>query len=94
MTGEPMTTPDLGGLTCKEMVELVTDYLEGALPPAMRMRFDQHLTACDPCIGYIEQMRQTIATLGKLPEESIPESAIETLRAHFRRWRSTSGAEE
>ena len=89
-----MTTPDLGGLTCKEMVELVTDYLEGALPPAMRMRFDQHLTACDPCIVYIEQMRQTIATLGKLPEESIPESAIETLRAHFRRWRSTSGAEE
>lgn len=92
MTGEPMTTPDLGGLTCKEMVELVTDYLEGALAPAIRKRFDQHLTACDPCIVYIEQMRQTIATLGKLPEESIPASAIETLREHFRRWRSTSGS--
>lgn len=92
MTGEPMTTPDLGGLTCKEMVELVTDYLEGALPPGMRKRFDQHLTACDPCVVYIEQMRQTIATLGKLPKESIPASAIDTLREHFRRWRSTAGS--
>lgn len=88
MTHESMTTPDLGGLTCKEMVELVTDYLEGALPPAMRIRFDQHLTGCDPCIVYVDQMRQTIATLGKLPEESIPESALDTLREHFRRWRS------
>jgi anti-sigma factor RsiW len=88
MTDESMTIPDLGGLTCKEMVELVTDYLEGALPPAIRTRFDQHLTACDPCVVYIEQMRQTIATLGKLPEESIPETALDTLREHFRRWRS------
>ena len=51
MTDESMTIPDLGGLTCKEMVELVTDYLEGALPPAIRIRFDQHLTACDPCVA-------------------------------------------
>lgn len=90
MTDESMTMPDLGGLTCKEMVELVTDYLEGALPPAIRRRFDQHLTACDPCVVYIEQMRQTIATLGTLPEESIPASALDTLREHFRRWRSAS----
>jgi anti-sigma factor RsiW len=90
MTDESMTIPDLGGLTCKEMVELVTDYLEGALPPAIRSRFDQHLNACDPCVIYIEQMRQTIATLGKLPEESIPASALDTLREHFRRWRSAS----
>jgi anti-sigma factor RsiW len=90
MTDESMTMPDLGGLTCKQMVELVTDYLEGALPPAIRSRFDQHLTACDPCVIYIEQMRQTIATLGKLPEESIPASALDTLREHFRRWRSAS----
>lgn len=88
MTGEPMTTPDLGGLTCKEMVELVTDYLEGALPPDMRSRFDRHLACCDPCVVYVEQMRQTIATLGKLPEESIPQPALETLVEHFRRWRS------
>ena len=90
MTSESKTTPDL---TCKEMVELVTDYLEGALSPAMRTRFDQHLTFCDPCIVYIDQIRQTIATLGRLPEESIPENALDTLREHFRQWRSTRPSE-
>ncbi|HEU4879304.1 MAG TPA: anti-sigma factor [Gemmatimonadaceae bacterium] len=91
MTSESMTTPDL---TCKEMVELVTDYLEGALSPEMRTRFDHHLTFCDPCIVYIDQIRQTIATLGRLPEESIPDNALDTLRAHFREWRSTPQSPE
>lgn len=86
-----MTTPDL---TCSEMVELVTDYLEDALSPAMRIRFDHHLTFCDPCIVYIDQIRQTIATLGRLPEDAIPESALDTLREHFRQWRSTSDSPE
>ena len=86
MKGDSMTTPDLGDLTCKEVVELVTDYLEGALPAEMRKRFDQHLTGCDPCIVYLEQMRQTIATLGKLPEESVPQNVLDTLLEHFRRW--------
>ena len=91
MTGESMTTADL---TCKEMVELVTDYLEGALTPAMRVRFDQHLTFCDPCIVYIDQIRQTIAAVGKLREESIPESALDTLREHFRHWRAATDSSE
>ena len=86
MKGDSMTTPDLGDLTCKEVVELVTDYLEGALPADMRTRFDQHLTGCDPCVVYLEQMRQTITTLGKLPEESVPQNALDTLLEHFRRW--------
>jgi anti-sigma factor RsiW len=81
-----MTAPDLGGLTCKEVVELVTDYLEGVLPVDMRNRFDRHLTACDPCVIYVDQMRQTIATLGKLPEESVPQAALDTLLEHFRAW--------
>ena len=92
MTDDLMTMPDLGGLSCKEMVELVTDYLEEALPADMRNRFERHLTGCDPCVVYVEQMRQTIAALGKLPEESIPTSALDTLREHFRRWRSTPEA--
>jgi anti-sigma factor RsiW len=87
MTDDLMTTPDLGGLSCKEMVELVTDYLEEVLPADIRNRFERHLTGCDPCVVYVEQMRQTIATLGKLPEESIATSALDTLREHFRRWR-------
>jgi anti-sigma factor RsiW len=92
MTDDLMTMPDLGGLSCKEMVELVTDYLEDALPADMRNRFERHLTSCDPCVVYVEQMRQTIAALGKLPEETIPTSALDALREHFRRWRSAPNA--
>ncbi|PYO48226.1 MAG: anti-sigma factor, partial [Gemmatimonadetes bacterium] len=51
-----------------------------------RQRFDQHLTGCDPCIVYLDQMRQTIATLGRLPEESVPQNVLDTLLEHFRRW--------
>lgn len=94
MTDETMTSPDLGDLTCKEMVELVTDYLEGALSPEMRIRFDQHLTGCDPCVIYIDQIRQTVATLGRLPEESIPPSALDALREHFRKWRSSGMSQD
>jgi anti-sigma factor RsiW len=83
-----MTTPDLGDLSCKEVVELVTDYLEDRLPASLRLRFDQHLTGCDPCVVYIEQMRLTIAAVGALSEESIPKPALEKLRDQFRRWKS------
>jgi anti-sigma factor RsiW len=81
-----MTAPDLGGLTCKEIVELVTEYVEETLPVDMRTRFDQHLSVCQPCVTYVDQMRQTIATLGRLPEESVPQVALDTLLEHFRRW--------
>lgn len=87
-----MTTPDLDDLSCKEVVELVTDYLEDRLPAPQRRRFDQHLKGCDPCVVYIEQMRQTIAAVGRLSEESIPKPALEKLRDQFRRWKSTSDA--
>jgi anti-sigma factor RsiW len=93
MTDISMTMPDLGGLTCKEMVELVTDYLEDALPTDIRARFDQHLTGCDPCVVYVEQMRQTIAALGCLSEESIDENALNALTEHFRRWRAEPNRE-
>jgi anti-sigma factor RsiW len=83
-----MTTPDLGDLSCKEVVELVTDYLEDRLPAPLRQRFDQHLTGCDPCVVYIEQMRLTIAAVGALSEESLPKPALEKLRDQFRRWKS------
>ncbi len=74
-------------LTCKELVEIVTDYLEGALAPAERQRFDAHLTTCPFCRIYLDQMRATIQALGRLPEEAISSAEFETLRGHFRRWR-------
>jgi anti-sigma factor RsiW len=74
-------------LTCKELVELVTDYLEGALSVDMRSRFEQHLAGCPSCQIYLNQMRQTIRAVGHLPDESISAEALDTLLAHFRRWR-------
>jgi predicted anti-sigma-YlaC factor YlaD len=82
-----MTTRDVQDLTCKEVVELVTDYLEGALSLPDRTRFDEHLAGCPYCQIYLDQMRQTIRTLGHLPEESISPRALEELLDRFRGWR-------
>ncbi|HWH52478.1 MAG TPA: zf-HC2 domain-containing protein [Gemmatimonadaceae bacterium] len=82
-----MSTTDAQEMTCKELVELVTDYLEGALPPATRARFDEHLAGCPFCTTYLEQMRQTVKTLGALPDASIPPAALDALLGHFRKWR-------
>jgi anti-sigma factor RsiW len=82
-------------LTCKELVELVTDYLEGALAPAERARFEAHLATCSGCRSYLEQMRHTIALLGGLPEASLSEEARGELLTLFRHWRSAGkGADE
>jgi anti-sigma factor RsiW len=74
-------------LTCQEMVELVTDYLEGRLDDASRQRFEAHVADCDACTLYIEQMRQTIVALGHIPAERISTEAEEELVAAFRDWR-------
>ena len=77
-----------GGLSCKELVELVTEYLEGTLSPADRARFEEHLTICPGCITYVEQIRQTIRLVGRIDEESIsPEAEHDLLRA-FRTWKA------
>lgn len=74
-------------LTCKELVELVTDYLEGALSEADRRRFEAHIAGCSGCRNYLGQMQQTISTLGKLAEEHIDPVAKEDLLSIFRNWR-------
>src|SRR5215475_8773003 len=56
-------------LSCQEVVELVTDYLEGTLGPQETTLFEQHLNFCDGCIWYLEQMRTTVATVGRIREE-------------------------
>ena len=76
------------GLTCKEVVEIVTDYLEGALSPEDRARFDEHLATCDGCTHYVEQMRETIRLSGMVTEEQIPEPQLERLRQAFRGWKA------
>jgi len=74
-------------MTCKELVELVTDYLEDALSPAERARFEAHLGRCDGCTNYLDQMRRTIALSGQLTEESIALRVQEELLQVFQDWK-------
>ncbi len=74
-------------ITCREVVELVTDYLEGALSEADRARFDGHLAICEPCVAYVEQIRLTIAASGAISDEQLDPEAREELLAAFRDWK-------
>jgi len=76
-------------MSCKELVELVTDYLEGALSPADQRRFELHIGKCDWCKLYIDQIRLTIKAAGKLTEESVEPRAKEELLATFRGWKNS-----
>ena len=80
---------DSDELTCQEFVELVTEYFEDALPASERARFDAHLTDCDYCVEYLDQIRQTIRLLGHLGEEDIAPAARDRLLAAFRDWKLT-----
>ena len=81
---------DNGMVTCQEMIELVTDYLEDRMDDRIRMAFEEHVAECDACALYIEQMRQTIVALGHIPAESVSAEAEEELLAAFRNWREST----
>lgn len=74
-------------ISCQEVVELVTDYLEKALPADEMALFEQHLNFCDGCVWYVDQMRTTAASVGRLHEEHVPAEARERLLAAFRDWK-------
>jgi anti-sigma factor RsiW len=76
----------MSALTCRHVVELVTDYLEGTLSWRGRRRVERHLAACDGCTAYVEQMRATLAALGTITEESLSPDAREALLHAFRDW--------
>ncbi len=82
-----------GELTCKELVELVTDYLEGQLSASEQTRFEAHLAICPGCQNYLEQMRQTIRLLGRLSEDGVPPDALSELLEVFRKWKTESQTE-
>jgi anti-sigma factor RsiW len=75
-------------VNCSELVELVTEYLEGALPEDRRVRFEEHLRGCDGCTAYMEQFRTTIRLTGMLTEEQVPAEARDALLGAFRAWSS------
>jgi hypothetical protein len=74
-------------LSCREVVELTTDYLEHALPTAEASLFEQHLNFCDGCERYLDQMRKTIATVGRPRESDVPAHARAQLLAAFQDWK-------
>ena len=77
-------------LSCQELVELITDYLEGMLRAEMRQRFENHIAHCSGCQTYLEQMRATIRVTGTLKRESLSAEAEVALLDAFRGWRSGS----
>jgi anti-sigma factor RsiW len=79
-------TQVLDDITCRELVELVTDYLEGVLSDADRTRFDEHLEICEACCTYIDQMRLTIEASGRLSEDSLEPPMRDALLEEFRGW--------
>jgi anti-sigma factor RsiW len=78
-------------MTCRELVELVTDYLEGALPPREARRFEAHVAGCAGCHEYLEQMRKTIRLVGQLTPDDIAPEPREVLLSAFRDWHARSG---
>jgi anti-sigma factor RsiW len=74
-------------LTCRELVELVTEYLDGALSPAETGRFEAHLAHCPDCRAHLEGMRLTIQLVGRLPQQSLSSAVAADLVAAFRGWR-------
>jgi len=75
-------------MSCKEFVELVTDYLEGRMPREDADRFEAHIVVCPPCGYYLEQMRTTLGVLGRIPEETVSDDARSELLHAFAEWHS------
>ena len=77
-------------MRCREVVELMTDYLEGALSAADRARFEEHIAGCDGCTAYLAQLRATREVIGRLADESIPKTVEDELVKAFRNWKGKS----
>ena len=74
-------------VTCQEVVELVSDFLDKALPPEEATLLEQHVNFCDGCDWYLDQMRSTVRTVGRISEEDVPPETRDKLLAAFREWK-------
>lgn len=74
-------------LCCQELVELVTDYLDDALPPPVRARFEMHLSYCRWCRDYLDQLRATARLAGGVTEAALPPDVKDALLGAFRSWK-------
>jgi hypothetical protein len=82
--------PDPQELSCQELVELVTDYLERRLVPHEAARFEEHLTVCKGCVNYLDQMRTTIELAGRLRVDDLSPGVQADLVSAFRGWHANS----
>jgi anti-sigma factor RsiW len=80
---DPLSDPTAFASTCREVVELVTDYLEGTLPAGVRRAMDDHLAGCDGCTNYLDQIRATISAVGRLRLEALPSATQRSLVVEF-----------
>jgi anti-sigma factor RsiW len=80
---------DVTALSCQELVELVTDYLEGALPEEEVARFERHIEPCENCKVYVEQMRTTIALTGRIESTGLDQESLAELLRAFRDWKAS-----
>lgn len=78
-------------LTCRELTELATDYLEGRMPLRRRVAFWFHVAMCGHCRAYLRQMKATVRTLGRLPADPIPPEVAKAMLHQFRSWKSQNG---
>jgi anti-sigma factor RsiW len=74
-------------MTCRELVEVVTEYFEGSLSLTDRSRFEEHIMSCPPCRAHLEQMQETMLLLGGIPEETVSPEAEKALVEAFRGWK-------
>jgi anti-sigma factor RsiW len=73
-------------MPCQDLVELITEYLEGGLGPTDRLRFEAHLDECGPCRRYVDQLKGVAAGARKLRLEEIPPATRDALLSAFREW--------
>jgi anti-sigma factor RsiW len=83
-----MTILTARAMTCRELVQVITDYLEGNLSRRDRRRCEAHIRGCDGCTTYVEQMRETIRLTGVLGEDDLEPAARDQLLAVFRDWKN------
>ena len=76
-------------MTCRELVDLVTNYFEDRMAVPERRRFEEHVASCGPCRAYLDQMRDTVRLTGELREDSIDPSSRDTLLDVFRDWKES-----
>jgi anti-sigma factor RsiW len=78
-------------LSCKEITQLVTEHVEGALSLRDRLRFQLHIGMCRHCRAYLRQMKFTAKTLGYLPEPELPPDVEDELLRRFESWKASRG---